>query len=492
MATDAVDEAVKAPRETENISLFFALVCCLLSLSVVWTTLSDHAVSHWVSGSMFLIFCLAGLMRFGLREKALMIIAVIVTVFAVWRLGSDAWPLVLEDLSRGAYLAAFMMLLACLREGAFRSRSVLKIGHYLTNQPPGRRYLALHVGGHFIGVLLNFSAISLLGPLILRGAQAAHSPDSPRALYDIRLRRQISALSRGFSWFNLWAPTAISQAVVLTTVPGSRASIIAPLGLAIAFIMMWAGWAEDRMTGYRARMRLARDGFKLSSREAPPFPGTALLRFLAVAAGLLGLAFLIYAVSDILFVSAIMIAALPLTVLWLTVQTFTDSHRTVRELRDEVRRLLRFAIPSGSPEAATLGVAGYIGLLAASIASHSAFAEALALEGFSPAAVYVAVSAFIPLASCIGLPPIMIVTFIGGILVAMPQLGLNPSMLGLALLVGWALNLTGSPFSATSLLLSRVVGIPGPVHAWRWNGLFTLMSWVVGALVLTAAAGWIG
>ena len=490
LATDGAEEPGEATPTRAPIPAYFALVCILLCLAVIWAALSGQWVAHQTAAALFVLFCILGLRRFGLRERALMVIALAVAAYALWQPQPDSHQTIVKYLSRGAYLAAFMMLMASLREGAFRSPSVLAIGQYLTNQPPSRRYFALHVGGHFMGMLLNFSAISLLGPLILRGARAAHVPGSPEALYDIRLRRQISALSRGFSWFNLWAPTAIAQAVVLTTVPGAKAGIIAPFGLTIAFITLWVGWGEDRVTGYRARMRLAQQGFQLARTDAPAFPGRALVRFLAVAAGLLTLAGLVWSVSVIPFVSAIMISAVPMTALWLVTQAWTAT--ASGKLGDQLWELVRTAVPSGSPEAATLGLAGFIGLLSASLVSPQTVARTLPLDGTAPAIIYIAITAIIPLASCIGLPPMMMVTFIGGILVSVPELGLNPSLLGLSLLVGWSLNLTGSPLGATSLLLNRVVGISGILHAWRWNGLFTVLSWLVAAGVLLTATWLLG
>ena len=108
-----------------------------------------------------------------------------------------------------------------------------------------------------------------------------------------------------------------------------------------------------------------------------------------------------------------------------------------------------------------------------------------------PIVVYLGVSALIPLCSCIGLPPMMTVTFLGGLLASLPGLQLDASLLGLSLLAGWSLNLTGSPFGAVSLLLSRVAGIPSVLFAWRWNGLFTILSWCVTALVIIAASYWL-
>ncbi|MEM9106716.1 MAG: hypothetical protein AAGC96_13770, partial [Pseudomonadota bacterium] len=241
-----------------------------------------------------------------------------------------------------------------------------------------------------------------------------------------------------------------------------------------------------------ARMRLAQQGFKLAQTDTPAFPAKALVRFLAVGGGLLTLAAMVYSVSDIPLVSAIMISAVPLTVLWLTTQAMSADTPTSGALGGQLWHLVRTAVPSGSPEAATLGLAGFIGLLSASLVSPQTVARALPLDGTSPVVIYIMITAIIPLASCIGLPPMMMVTFIGYTLVSVPELGLNPSLLGLSLLVGWSLNLTGSPLGATSLLLNRVVGITGIRHAWRWNGLFTVLSWLVAAAVLLAATQLLG
>ena len=488
MAIEHPREAVSDLPVARTPGALFAAICCALCLAVIWATLSDRQVAHGASAVVFVLFCGFGVGRFGLRERVLMVVALLVTGTAFLKLGGAALEPVVQDMSRAAYLATFMMLILSLRDGAFSSRSVLGIGQYLTSQPPGRRYFSLHIGGHFMGTLLNFGAISLLGPLVLRGVRAAEAGGDPPALSQIRLRRQISALSRGFSWFSIWAPTAIAQAVVLTTVPGSRAGTIALVGVPIAFIVLWVGWVEDRVTGHRARMRFAESGFRVNLSQAPPFPVRSLSRFLSVGAGLLGLAWIVSRSSAIPFVSAIMISALPLTVLWMIAQSVTGSIADTGILRRKIWQLPRAAIPSGSPEAATLGLAGYIGILGATLVDRSWFASLLSGAQLSAVAVYVIVSGLIPLASCIGLPPMMLVTFLGGLLVSIPELGLDPSMLGLSLLVGWALNLTGSPFGATSLLLSRVAGIPAMTHAWRWNGIFTVLSWIVAAIVIVAAS----
>src|SRR3546814_10801849 len=42
---------------------------------------------------------------------------------------------------------------------------------------------------------------------------------------------------------------------------------------------------------------------------------------------------------------------------------------------------------------------------------------------------------------------------------ALPDPPVEPTLIGLAFAMGWALNLTASPFGATGLILSRVTGI---------------------------------
>ena len=64
------------------------------------------------------------------------------------------------------------------------------------------------IGGHLAGILMNFGAVSLLAPLIQRGVRAdpiETEEDERRA--QIRERRQLSALVRGFSPVITWAPT---------------------------------------------------------------------------------------------------------------------------------------------------------------------------------------------------------------------------------------------------------------------------------------------
>lgn len=55
----------------------------------------------------------------------------------------------------------------------------------MVRQPPGRRYLALALGSHLIGLVLNFGVLPLVGAMVVKGntaeAAGATSASSPSA-----------------------------------------------------------------------------------------------------------------------------------------------------------------------------------------------------------------------------------------------------------------------------------------------------------------------
>jgi hypothetical protein len=85
--------------------------------------------------------------------------------------------------------------------------------------------------------------------------------------------------------------------------------------------------------------------------------------------------------------------------------------------------------------------------------------------------------AIVPLASQIAFNPIISVVVLGGALIRVPGLPVEPTILALALASGWMLALPGSPFSIPSLILGRLLNRPGTQISWRWNGVYTLMAY---------------
>ena len=429
-----------------------------------------------------LVFAVFGLEYFRFRERVLLTLAVLVTV-AAFTLRPDAAPLVGDALGTAAFLAAFMILLAMLREGASTSKSVLNVGRYLTQQPPGRRYVSTHIGGHFLGVIFNFGALSLLGPLLQRGIKATSGNNS--MISAIREQRQISALDRGFSSFIIWAPTAITQATIPTVIANVDTLRMATMGAAIALSLLAVGWAEDRFRWRHARAQLMAQG-ALPEVQESIFPTRDFLLFSGVCVSLAGLAIVAIVLSGVKMVPAMMLAAPLVTVGWIAVQ---NGRHQISTTIIQLRSIAGSSIPGSSPEAITLACAGYLGLVSAQLVPIETLSAALNFGAIPPLVLYALVIATVPLVSNLGLPPIFTVTFLGGILNATPGLQVDPTLLGLSLVLGWTLNLTSSPFSASSLILARTTGIPGRTLSWRWNGAYSLAAYATFIMALAIFSG---
>ncbi len=488
--------AAKAGRERRHRAMDAATSAglvgmCLSVLVEIYAPVSWAPAARWFSMVALLVFIAVGQRRFGLRERFLLVLAVSVTLVAAVVV-ADPVALATGALDRAAFLAAFMILLSLLREAAATSEAVLGVGRYLTRQPSGRRYTAIHVGGHALGVVLNFGALSLMGPLILRGSRAAAtgaltgaagtSPAGDGAMIEkIRERRQISALDRGFSWMIAWSPTTITQAIVPAVILDADPGRMAVMGGIVAAAMFVVGWGEDRLRWRRVRIRLARQG-RLPEPVAAPFPRADFAWFAGVCTVLAGLSLVIVLAAGVATVPALMLAAPVVTLCWLWAQN--RSHATTGATLARYRRIAGRSIPESSPEALTLAAAGYVGLVTAGLVPTASAAAALDIAAIPPVLLYALIAAMVPIASNAAMPPILVVTFFGGILSAIPGLDADPTMIGLAFALGWALNLTASPFSASSLILARVTGIPGTTLSWRWNGVFSLAAYAVVVVAL--------
>lgn len=461
------------------------MAACLIAMAGLQLA-ALHLKLEWASlasGIALVAFLVIGQSRLGTRERLLILAAILVSLAALY-LNSAPKALFAKALAQASFLAAFMVLLALLRDGAVTSPSVLALGKFLTRRPPGQRYLAIHTGGHALGMILNFGALSLLGPLIQRGVEA-DSADNPE-LAEWRLRRQISALARGFSWIIAWSPTAVTQAVVAAIVTGAKPLLVSLIGIIAAAGVVVIGWTEDRITGKRARAVLAsHDALPRPDLAAIEFPRTAFARFGSVCLALAAISAVLIAFNGTKVVPSLMLASPVVTCVWIWLQ-FRNAPDGLRAVTGRLKQIATKSIPDGSPEAVTLACAGFIGIVAVGLADADALARSTGILNWPPIVIYLAAMTIVPLASNLAMPPMLTVTFMGSFYSALPASDINPTVLAASMALGWALNLTASPFGATALILGRITAIPGTVLSWKWNTAFTLAAWIWAACVIVA------
>lgn len=457
----------------------------ILCAAVLVHLYSGHPIAGTASALAYLAFIITGQKHFRTRERILLTLAAALT-FAALQMPGGFLPLTERALTQAAFLAAFMVLLALLREGAVTSSAVLGVGRYLTGQPPGRRYAAISTGGHALGIFLNFGALSLLGPLIQRGLREG-TTETDQHLLAIREQRQMSALARGFSWIIVWSPTAVTQALVSTIIVGARPGKVAVIGAAVTVFVLFAGWLEDRWRGARARAQLAAVGHAPARVNSAPFPRRDFLMFASVCAVLALLTVAAVFIAGVTTIHALMLVAPVVTVGWLWLQQ-RGRPDTGARVRARLAHILTVSAPRGAPEALTLSIAGYCGIVAAGLVAPDTLAAVVRLDGVPPLLLYLGAAAIVPLASNAALPPILTVTFLGSLYTALPDPPGDPTLLATAFALGWALNLTASPFGATALVLARVTNIPATTISWRWNSLFTVFAYLIVATALSIAA----
>lgn len=375
----------------------------------------------------------------------------------------DWFVLTEQALRSAAFVAGFFAALTWLYSAATTSPQIERCGRFLAEQPPGRRYLALTVGGHLFGLVVLFGAIPLLGSLAVSSAR--HEPNEE--LRNIRTRRMLLAIQRGLNATACWSPLTFSIAVTTSVIPGASWGAMMWPGLVGGLLFLALGWALDTVVKP-----------KLSGPRPPPArpkPGWGklkpLLLLLAVMMTSVGLLHLLSGKR----VAAIVMLVVPLISLcWIAIQGSAGARvgHTTRQTRDFVFRLL----PDFQSELVLIVMAGFIGTLGARLLVPLAANAGLDLTGFPPWGLLLAMLWLVPITGQLGMNPILSVSLFAPLLPNAEALSLSPSAIVLAITAGWALSGVSSPYSATTLIVGAIGNASSYQVGLRWNGLFTVLG----------------
>jgi len=388
-------------------------------------------------------------------------------------LANPDWQAVtLKALYTAGFICAFFTALATLRFAAETSASIRRAGRFLAQQPPGRRYLALTVGGQMFALLLNYGAIALLGSLATASANEEPDPEIRRH----RTRRMLLAIQRAFTSMLPWSPLSFAIAISVALIPGATwAQAVLP-GIVSSLLMAGTGWALDSM--FRPTLS--------GPRPAPKPPQgswASILPLLLLLAILVSSITLLHYVTDVRVVGMVILIVPLIAMAWIALQS--------RSAEPELRIARRFArysfceLPNYRSEILLLMMAGYIGTVGAPLLEPLLTGLGLDLAALPMPLVLVAFVWLIPLAGQIGMNPILAVTLIAPLVPPAAELGISPTALIVAITAGWALSGVTSPFTATTLLVGSFARISARHVGLRWNGGYFLLTatilsvWVV-------------
>lgn len=419
------------------------------------------------------LFCLS------VRPSRLAFVAV-GALLVVWAAGTrtDWQAQTLTAATRGGFVIALFTALSAMRTAALGSRPILECGRFLARQPPGRRYLALTVGGHLFGLILLYGSISLLGSLAAESTAA--QPDDPWRRH--RLRRMLVAIQRGFASTLCWSPMALSMAVTIPVVQGASWAGAAPFGLVASGLTIGIGWGLDSIFKPPAAAPA------VTARTGPTGGWLRQLRPLLVLLALtVGSTLVLHGLTGVAVTGAVM-TVVPLVALgWFLILPPGRGGRLV-SMADRVGQFATRDLAAYRGEIVLLFMAGFIGSLGAVLLVPVMQAHGPDLSALPPPLILAALIWIIPLTGQIGMNPILAVSLLVPLLPTPAELGVDPAAMVIALTGGWAISGSTSPFTASVLLIGRLGGVEPRQAGLQWNGLYALATGAALSLLVLAIA----
>lgn len=387
---------------------------------------------------------------------------------------------ILTALARGSFIAAFFTALTAIRSAAITDPNIMECGRFLAGQPPGRRYLALTLGGHLFGLVLMYGSISLLGSLASENANREPNAE----IRQHRTRRMLVAVQRGFISTLPWSPLGFATAITLTVVPGATWAAAIPFTIVSALVVAGVGWALDALF----KPRLSVPSPARGQAEGQWFSHLKPL-YILLAVLMLSSAFVHFTTGVRIF-GAVMALVPCIALIWVVLQgraAGRAGEQAQHPTQIMTTRACQFAlqdIPGLRKELTILIMAGFIGSLGSTIAVPLVQGAGLNFVAVPTWLLLLAVFWSVPLTGQLGMNPILAVSLLAPLLPAPEVLGLPPALLVCAITSGWALSGATSPFTA-SVLLIGAFGKVSPTHVGlRWNGPYALVCGAVLSLWL--------
>ena len=382
---------------------------------------------------------------------------------------------------RVSFLTSILVALIFLRLVAQRDTAFAAAGAYLANQPPSRRYVSLGIGGNLFGVLLNLGGLGLLIEMTLAGQRRLEATSAvSHAVHDIRERRIVTAIVRGFATIAFWSPFGIALNTLLLILTDLHWADAAPWGIGFSIGFLALGAVMDV---------IERRLFPVFPRPlvVPPQRGDG-LGLWVVLGHLVGLACLVILGDQLLPLrfQEVLVTIVPIYALIWSILRF-GTGGPIR-LRDD------FVANSGRyvNEVGVFALAGLIGaLLVAMVPQHALDPVLLGIVDLGGPVALVLALAWATLAlAMLGLHPIISVVILAEFMSRTPLISELATLL--ALLTGWTLTVCLAPLATTATYVGAILN-RGPVRvSLIWNGIFGLVALAGFSAVLVAGIvrGW--
>lgn len=431
---------------------------------IIMQALLEWTGVEWVQlPLMVALILMVGMMAISAKRVGRIFLLVCAGLTVAMVLVNDDWQQALQAaVVKTGFLASFFSALAVLREAASASPAMGRAGGFLAAQPPGRRYISLSLGTQIYALLLNFGSIQLLGTLAL--ASGKDEPDEE--IRQIRTRRMLLAIQRGFISALPWSPMAFSTAMAVATIPGITWLGVALPGLVTATILLGTGWAMDTLFKPKLSPNAA-----VSKPVRSDLHWTVLLPLGALLVIILLPVLALELLLGIRIVGIVLVIVPILSVGWLYIQ-FRDWAVVCSRMVNYVHKEL----PAFRGDLLLLMSAGYIGVVGSSVLVPLMARAGIDLTVVPPWLLLIALLWIMPVLGQLGGNPILTLSLVAPLLPDAALFGLDPTTFAVAMLAGWALTGLTSPFTATNMMIGRFGSIRTEDVGRVWNRSYFLVA----------------
>jgi hypothetical protein len=370
-----------------------------------------------------------------------------------------------------ALMASVMLLARC----ALRSHQVHAVGKNLRALQPGRRYLSFTMVSQVFSAMLGMAGVNIM---LVMAAPPNEGKSASRTA-------TVIAVTRGFSAAGFWSPVFGNMAILLALYPTLHWIEVFPVGVGLAQITIFVGMLMNRssrasvpqtVSGAPAVHMQGMNGTQGFAAAAIPVFAT-MLTFLA----------LVMTASRLLHIgiTASIVLLGPPAAFLLSMAMARPGRRVMRGVRGVREGALHF--PRLASEAILFMAAGCAGSVMAA-AFPAAWVQQIghALSAFPLFGIGFLMLSIMGIALA-GIHPILTAVFMATTFT--PQvLSLPPITHIAAILSGWGLSSSLTPFSVLTLTASRYAGTGLYQISIGRNWAFALVSALLACLLLTTVA----
>lgn len=425
-----------------SFTAFIYLSLCLITISDIFE-LAPYLKE--VSAALIILFVILEFKRIPAPQKISGTALILISL--VFAFVSNEWrAIVIDGLSRTSVFLLLFYAISWLQFPVNDSVALGSIRSHITSQPAGKRFLYLAFGVHSLGSILNIAGLSFLTSVV---------EDEKNS----ELKRRLSVtLMLGFAAVSCWSPFFIGMIVVLVALPELNWSDFAPIGVAMAILLIFFGWLYDLW-------RYPKSKNENPNVHTKPFSLINFSKSIAILVILVGLTIGFVEGVGTNIPVALSIIGPPFSICWFLFQKKRGEDivgRTAGLLKNVISIFPRFR-----NESLVFAAANMFGLGVSAVLPENNFSNFLNnWVPYSDLKLVILVIVLVGL-SILGIHPV--ITVIGVTAVCPPSaLGIDSMVIALTYLGCWGLSTSISPFSGTTLFMSRVTGEAAHVVGWSW------------------------